>query len=111
LQDGIFNQRLPMTCVAIRPDDDSWPASPIAMAPWRSAITPLRIAMANRMLRKRPAAFSVLALTQSSQICALRSAPGLTKWSDRQLAALADGISQDVSSIVPVSILQAHTKQ
>jgi hypothetical protein len=39
------------------------------------------------LLRKRATAFSVLALTHSSQICALRSAFGLTMWTHRQLAA------------------------
>jgi len=44
------------------------------------------------MFRKSDAAFSVLALTCSSQICALRSASGLTMWSHRQLAAVGKEI-------------------
>jgi len=97
-----------MTCVAIRPGD-SRPKNPIAMASWWSAIAPLRIAMASMMLRKSLAAFSVLALTHASQICALRSACGLIMWTHRQLAAFGGrDIAGCASHRAGIDLASAH---
>jgi hypothetical protein len=61
------------------------------------------------MFRKSNAGFSLLALTDSSQISALRSASGLTMWSPRQLAAFG-GEMHRAMRVTSAGITGKHNK-
>ncbi|MBV8698736.1 hypothetical protein [Bradyrhizobium sp.] len=89
VREPVVRQRAYRASVATLGDEEK---SRGALASWPLAIAQSWIAIANMMFRKSNAAFSVLALTHSSQICALRSASGLTMWIHRQLAAFGEEI-------------------